>query len=358
MSKTLRTPLGAAPQTDKMSSLDDASAREKLLLEHSRPAKDVTVDEVKRIEPMSFKFEAIATFVWFLIPGFGIAFPVLVAALWALAGWPSAAIAVAAVAPLAIAPYTFRDENLRWDRYRALVKYFSFKGVYYKGHGPWTKGKPYILVAPPHGVFPYGNLATMVAWPALTGHSFNGLAASAVFSAPVFRQILGSMGAIDAGRKSAGAALAAGRTIGISSGGVAEIFETNSTDGTETIILNNRKGLVKLALRHGAAIVPCYLFGNTAALSVWYDPFGVMRSISRKFGFALILFWGRLGLPIPYRVPILGAVGVPIEVPKCDGEPTKEDIETYHAKLLTGEAELFDDTKALYGWQDKSLVVR
>eukprot|EP00618_Florenciella_parvula_P022894 CAMPEP_0119491660 /NCGR_PEP_ID=MMETSP1344-20130328/16462_1 /TAXON_ID=236787 /ORGANISM="Florenciella parvula, Strain CCMP2471" /LENGTH=61 /DNA_ID=CAMNT_0007526921 /DNA_START=48 /DNA_END=230 /DNA_ORIENTATION=+ len=44
-------------QTDKMSSLEDASAREKLLLEHSRPAKDVSVDEVKRIERMSFKYE-------------------------------------------------------------------------------------------------------------------------------------------------------------------------------------------------------------------------------------------------------------------------------------------------------------
>ena len=90
------------------------------------------------------------------------------------------------------------------------------------------------------------------------------------------------MGAIDAGRASAGAALAKGRTVGISSGGVAEVFETNSKDGTETIILSNRKGLVKLALRHGADIVPCFLYGNTAALSVWYDPFGVMRAISRK----------------------------------------------------------------------------
>ena len=70
--------------------------------------------------------------------------------------------------------------------------------------------------------------------------------------------------------------------MGISSGGVAEVFETNSKDGTETIILSNRKGLVKLALRHGADIVPCFLYGNTAALSVWYDPFGVMRAISRK----------------------------------------------------------------------------
>ena len=63
-------------------------------------------------------------------------------------------------------------------------------------------------------------------------------------------------------------------------------------------------------------------------------------------------------MPVPYRVPILGAVGVPISVPKAEGEPTQKDIDAYHAKLVADEAALFDDTKVLYGWQGKSFIIR
>lgn len=347
----------------RLSKVESAAERERLSMELSRPAADVSVEEVTRVTPMPFYLEAIAVLTFGLgVPGFGIVFPVLLVALYLWRGAAAVAMAAAAAAPLAFLPYRFSDDNLKLPRYRALLKYFSFKGVYTAGHCPWVKGKPYILVAPPHGVFPYGNLATMVAWPALTGYSFNGLAASAAFRAPVFRQILGGMGAIDAGRRSAGAALAAGRTVGISSGGVAEVFETNNAAGQEAIVLRNRKGLVKLALRHGADIVPCYLYGNNAALSVWYDPFGLLRGLSRRLGFALIFFWGRWGLPVPYRTPILGAVGVPIAVPQPPGgekeEPSQEDIDLYHNKLLEGMAELFEATKGLYGWQHKELVIR
>lgn len=57
-------------------------------------------------------------------------------------------------------------------------------------------------------------------------------------------------------------------TLGISTGGIAEMFET-SPDGDEVIVLKNRQGLVKLAFRTGAALVPCYLLGNTHLLSWW-----------------------------------------------------------------------------------------
>ena len=102
--------------------------------------------------------------------------------------------------------------------------------------------------------------------------------------------------------------------IGISTGGVAEVFEANSPTNKEIIILKNRKGIIKLAFRTGADIVPCYLFGNTKLFSMWTGGslswHTRLANISRSIGFALIVFWGRFGLPIPYRVPILGVMGV------------------------------------------------
>jgi hypothetical protein len=74
---------------------------------------------------------------------------------------------------------------------------------------------------------------------------------------PIFKQILGSIGVVDASRQTARKSLENyPYTIGISTGGVAEVFETNGDD--ECIILKERIGLIKLAIRTGADLVPCY----------------------------------------------------------------------------------------------------
>ena len=149
------------------------------------------------------------------------------------------------------------------------------------------ENKPYILVAPPHEVFPFGNIVTMIAFPSVMGFSFKGLAASAAIRLPIFRQLLGTIGGISASRKSATKALNDNRTIGISTGGVAEVFETNtSAEGDEVVVLKSRKGIIKLAFRTGASLVPCYLFGNTHLLSLWTGGrmHGFFKTLSRKLG--------------------------------------------------------------------------
>ena len=133
---------------------------------------------------------------------------------------------------------------------------------------------------------------------------------------PVFKQMLEWIGTVDANRETCKKILSDGRrnpVIGVSTGGVAEVFETDSNDndeGEECVVLMNRKGICKLALQTGANMVPCYLFGNSKLLSIYYG--GPLRDkarwLSRKVGFALVFFWGRLFLPIPYRVPILGVL--------------------------------------------------
>ena len=163
----------------------------------------------------------------------------------------------------------------------------------------------------------------MVAFPALLqGQTFRGLASSAALRPPIFKQVLRSIGVIDASRDVARATLdgtstststtrgGVGESIGISTGGVAEIFFTNTTN--ECILLKERVGLIKLAIRTGANIAPCYLFGNTKVLHCWFGeglPYvpSFLERWSRKLGFALIWIHGRFGgLPIPFRKPILG----------------------------------------------------
>jgi hypothetical protein len=151
------------------------------------------------------------------------------------------------------------------------------------------------------------------------------------------------------------------KTVGISTGGVAEIFETNSSvEGDEFIVLKSRKGLVKLAFSTGASLVPCYLFGNTHLFGIYSGGQGVLhcwlRNISRRIGGALVVFWGRMLLPIPYRVPIVGVMAAPISVPLKE-TPTDDEIDAVHDVLMQKMVTLFDEHKHAYGWGSKKLII-
>lgn len=181
---------------------------------------------------------------------------------------------------------------------------------------------------------------------------------------PGFKQILRTIGIVDASRDSARNALETyPYTIGISTGGVAEVFETNSSD--ECILLRERVGLIKLAIRTGADLVPCYIFGNTSLYRCWAGE-GIpglprlLERFSRKVaGFATIAFWGRFGMPIPFRAPLLAVTGkaIPTHHLKCE-EPTEEQLLQVQNQLIDDMQRLFEQYKGLYGWQDKKLIIK
>eukprot|EP01036_Dinobryon_divergens_P032140 gene32140-41672_t len=294
----------------------------------------------------------------FGVPGFAFSGPFVVICLGYLTGSFLRVILIALLIliPLAIFPVPFDKKALSsWIAYQ-LLSYFSFKVIF---EVELPDNKPRILVAPPHGVFPFGNILTMLAFPSIVGYPMRALAASAALQFPVFRQLMGTIGAIPADRSSAAACLKEDNTLGISTGGVAEVFETNSPSGDEVILLKERRGLIKLAFRTGAELVPCYLFGNTHLYSLWTGgrwAHPVVKMISRKIGVALIVFWGRWGLPIPYRTPILGVMGKPIPVAKKE-HPSEEEVTAIHEQLVREMVHLFDSHKHIYGWGHKKLVV-
>ena len=268
--------------------------------------------------------------------------------------------------PFAILPQAFIPATLQSFLAIQVCRYFSFRFIFeQRPSHPDPNNENYhpsIMVAPPHGVFPYGNILSMLVFPSLFGHVFRGLSSSAALRPPIFKQVLRSIGVIDASRQVARKTLDGGESIGISTGGVAEIFFTNEDD--ECILLKERIGLIKLAIRTGAHITPCYLFGNTKLLNCWAGegvPGGryVLEKMSRKLGFALILIYGRFFLPIPFRKPILGVMGKPIQTHHIKGEdPTPEQIEIIQTKLLEEMERIFDTYKHLYDWNDKKLIIK
>ena len=204
------------------------------------------------------------------------------------------------------------------------------------------------------------SLLAVLSVPRITGMYLRGLAADALLRIPIVGTRLRALGLTSASRDNARKMLRDGWALGVSSGGIAEIFETGGNkngERVETIILKSRGGLAKLALETGAYLVPSYIFGNTLCLKVWHDPWGIMRAISRRLRVSIVYFTGRFGLPSPYRVPLLGVLGSPIEVPLTPN-PSKEQISALLSKLESEVQKLFDTHKAAYGWEHVRLVIK
>ena len=224
-------------------------AVEKLLV---TDISNVSKEDVRKITPLNWFEDLFACLVFALgVPGAAFCIPAILLILGYVLGATAVYTGLAMLLFLAFYPAPFKESNLYSWASRTIIKYFSFK-IIFPGFIP--KGRRTILVAPPHGVFPFGNIVTMLAFPSVMGYPFSGIASSAALRAPIFRQIMEWIGITDANRENCERILNNDGIIGISTGGVAEVFETDAQmegDGDECIVLYCRKGLVKLAIRTG-----------------------------------------------------------------------------------------------------------
>ncbi|CAM9430838.1 unnamed protein product [Scytosiphon promiscuus] len=136
-------------------------------------------------------------------------------------------------------------------------------------------------------------------------------------------------------------------------GGIAELFL--STPVEERLYIGKRKGFIKLAMRTGSEVIPCYYFGNTTCLEIVRHP--VLTSVSRKLGASITILWGRWGLPIPMPGKSLCVSGKPLGIPQRDF-PSDEDVDKYHAVYVKEVKRLFDTYKVrLPDYKDKELII-
>ena len=232
------------------------------------------------------------------------------------------------------------------------LRYFSYRILWCDDDVETARRSiPWIGVGPPHGVLPFANMLSIPAINEALGCPFAGAAANVVFKTPGLRYLM-AYGCVTADRKDMQKALGRGQCVGILPDGVAGIFRTNKY--RELVAMKDRKGLARLALRNGTPLIPVYSFGNTIAFSCWYDRWGILEAISRKLQASFFLYWGRWFLPIPYRVQITMAIGKLIEVPKVEN-PTSEQIDELHQRMMTEIQTTFDRHKDCIGWGDKVL---
>lgn len=132
------------------------------------------------------------------------------------------------------------------------------------------------------------------------------------------------------------------------------------------LVLNRRKGFIKLALRFGVDLVPTFSFGEQF---IYEQADNAKGTKVRKFqewaeswaGFAPAFFMGRgifqysLGI-VPHRHPITVVTGAPLKVRKIDN-PTREQIGELHEKYVEAVKNLYEEYNPIYGDTNIPLVI-
>ncbi|KAG9468709.1 hypothetical protein GDO78_022117 [Eleutherodactylus coqui] len=249
------------------------------------------------------------------------------------------------------------QEGVVW---RYLRDYFPIKLIKTTDLDP---SKNYVFGFHPHGVLIAGGFTNFCT--EATGFSdlFPGITPYLLmlplwFRAPFFRDYIMTGGLIPSNKESAAYVLSqkkGGTAVVIAVGGAAESLDARP--GACSLLLKNKKGFIKLAIEHGASLVPIFSFGENELYDQVENPKGsLLRTVQEKLqklmGVALPLFHARgvfqysFGL-IPYRRPINTIVGKPIPVVE-NPNPSVEEVDRMHKLYMQKLSELFEEHKTLY----------
>lgn len=256
-----------------------------------------------------------------------------------------------------------------WAVWRYFRDYFPIRLV--KTHN-LLPSRNYIFGYHPHGIMCLGAFCNFGTEATGVSKKFPGIkpylaTLAGNFRMPVLRDYLMSGGICPVDRDTIDYILSkngTGNAVVIVVGGAAESLECRP--GKNVVTLKQRKGFVRIALQHGADLVPVYSFGeNEAYKQVVFEEGSWGRWVQRKFqkyiGFAPCVFHGcgffsaeSWGL-VPYSNPITTVVGEPITVPKME-QPSQKDVDLYHSMYLTSLEKLFDKYKTKFGLPESEVL--
>ncbi|KAF5302449.1 hypothetical protein FQR65_LT08539 [Abscondita terminalis] len=250
----------------------------------------------------------------------------------------------------------------RWKWWQYVKEYYPirFERV------PWVQLDPkrnYLFCCFPHGIVPQGVFSAFCdhfsdfreLFPFHTPHL---CVLGQLFYSPILRELMLAVGMCSVAARSLEHILSAphgGNVAALVVGGAEETFY--SQPGQYSVVLKNRKGFVKIAIKNGTPLVPVYSFGENDVFKQLDNPKGsllrrVQDWIKSVTGVAPVLPLGRgyfqysFGL-VPLRKPICTIVGQPIDVVKTP-YPTQEQIDTVHNEFIKQLVALFEEQKHNY----------
>jgi len=253
-----------------------------------------------------------------------------------------------------------RDKLRNWVFWKYFVRYFPIRLV---KTANLNKNKNYLIGSHPHGICSAGTFGAFGTEGAGFSTKYPGISPylhtlDMNCLGPLHREWILGLGCCSSSKKSISHVLSrpGGAASVLVVGGASESIY--SDESRVQLVLRNRKGFIKLALRHGADLVPSFSFGETGIytqVSVSKGSFlrtfqetmkqiiGVMPCIFKGRGF----FQYSFGL-MPLNNPITVVVGHPIEVTKRVN-PTTEEIDTLHKQYMQELDKLYETHKSKYG---------
>ena len=251
-----------------------------------------------------------------------------------------------------------------WSIWRHLRDYFPIRLIKTSELNPRHN---YILCCHPHGIICFGSVTCFASEAENFSAKFPGIfphvnTIEGNLWMPGFREFFLMFGAVSSSKESLTHLLSTrggGKAAVLMVGGVPEMenFQENSV----RVVLNRRKGFIKLALRHGSHLVPTFVFGETHL----YKQSGLFSScqdwIRSVIGISPVLFYGRgffqnsFGF-LPYRRRMYVVVGSPIRVDRI-AEPSQEDIDSLHSLYVRNVRKLFNKYNPIYGNKKSNLII-
>ncbi len=138
-------------------------------------------------------------------------------------------------------------------------------------------------------------------------------------------------------------------------GGEQEQVQTE--EGKCLVVLRERFGFVKLAMKHGANLVPVYAWGENEAYHASNILLGFRRWLVKKFQIGLTFHYGSFYSPIiPLRGTVITIVyGKPMKVEKNEN-PTNEQIVDVLNRYIAEYEILFNSTTQYHIGKSKPVL--
>eukprot|EP00090_Calanus_glacialis_P018699 TRINITY_DN29010_c0_g1_i5.p1 TRINITY_DN29010_c0_g1~~TRINITY_DN29010_c0_g1_i5.p1 ORF type:complete len:363 (-),score=19.14 TRINITY_DN29010_c0_g1_i5:34-1122(-) len=253
-----------------------------------------------------------------------------------------------------------RERMRNWVFWKYFVRYFPIRLV---KTANLDMNKNYVIGSHPHGICSAGAFGAFATEGAGFGANYPGISPylhtlDMNCLGPLHREWILGLGCCSSSKKSISHVLSrpGGAASVLVVGGAAESIY--SEEGRLRLVLKNRKGFIKLAMRHGADLVPSFSFGETGIYSQVSNLTGsflrvFQDSVKQLTGVIPCLFKGRgffqysFGL-MPLSNPITVVVGHPIKVIKNEN-PTNEEIHALHMSYMEELYQLYEAHKSKYG---------
>lgn len=136
--------------------------------------------------------------------------------------------------------------------------------------------------------------------------------------------------------------------------------EANGTDSSSAVTLRTRTGFIRLAIKHGVAVLPTFCFGELDAVrAVRPIPAGLALWLRKKFRVSTNVFVGRYGTFVPKRAPFNLIIGRPIAPAQNlaeDGAAFEAEVARIHAAYKEELRRMYRENQARFGYEDRQLV--